>query len=418
MPKLPLVHCSIFCRLWFHSASLENNFRPIFSFCLNGFNDSSRSRIFDDNWWPERDSSVWRDRFSKDWYDWPTEWPRPRDVLDRFRGNSDKWWSDWPSDWPRMDAIVPRFSSHLDRFDKNWRIDPFWRDLYPKWAEPIFKEGLDVKTNIVNDRGRFAVDIDAYQFRPEELQVKTFDDTLLIEGRHEDVRDPDNYTKMYFVRKYQLPTDVFPQDISSSIDSRGHLTVEAQKRHPAIEYRERTIPIASAHNDNGMKRAIGSRSNSYSPRDRHDSGRGSDGSFHQNFRTESRNNNIDPNYLSPQTNGYRNEFSTRSADANGLHHSRRSEEFREEIRRSGSQQSIIPPAPLLRTESRQSVRDAQQFNRSASSSRNDNYNNFRVDTPGENVNILRPTEELGDRAQSRASQSRSERSVRISKTFA
>lgn len=50
-------------------------------------------------------------------------------------------------------------------------------------------------------------------------QVKTMDDTLLIEGRHEDVRDPDNYTKMYFVRKYQLPTDVDPQDISSQIDS-------------------------------------------------------------------------------------------------------------------------------------------------------------------------------------------------------
>jgi hypothetical protein len=38
--------------------------------------------------------------------------------------------------------------------------------------------------------------VDTYQFRPEEIQVKTMDDTLLIEGRHEDVRDRDNYTKM------------------------------------------------------------------------------------------------------------------------------------------------------------------------------------------------------------------------------
>lgn len=64
-----------------------------------------------------------------------------------------------------------QFSSHLDRFDRNWRNDPFWRDLYPRWAEPIFKEGIDVKTDIVNDRSRFSVGIDAYQFRPEELQV-------------------------------------------------------------------------------------------------------------------------------------------------------------------------------------------------------------------------------------------------------
>ena len=64
-----------------------------------------------------------------------------------------------------------QFSNHLDRIDRNWRTDPFWRDLYPRWAEPIFKEGIDVKANIVNDRQKFAVDIDAYQFKPEELQV-------------------------------------------------------------------------------------------------------------------------------------------------------------------------------------------------------------------------------------------------------
>lgn len=49
--------------------------------------------------------------------------------------------------------------------------------------------------------------------------MKTVDDTLLIEGRHEDVRDRDNFTKMYFVRKYQLPSDVDPADVCSSIDS-------------------------------------------------------------------------------------------------------------------------------------------------------------------------------------------------------
>ncbi|VDK50210.1 unnamed protein product [Anisakis simplex] len=140
------------------------------------------------------------------------------------------------------DAIV-LFSSHLDRMDKNWRSDPFWRDLYPRWAEPIFKEGIDIKTKITNDSERFAVDVDAYQFRPEEIQVKTVDDTLLIEGRHEDVRDRDNFTKMYFVRKYQLPSDIDPVDVCSSIDSSGRLTVEAVKRQRYVAGRERVIPI-------------------------------------------------------------------------------------------------------------------------------------------------------------------------------
>jgi len=187
--------------------------------------------------WLTRDpswSDRWNDRFKSDWEDWPKSWPAPRDVVSRFDRGS-RWWDRWPTDWPSMGSLLPRFSSHLDRFDQNWRDDPFWRDLYPRWAEPIFKDGLDVRTNIFNDRNRFAVEIDAYQFRPEELEVKTLDDTLLIEGRHEDVRDPDNYTKMYFVRKYQLPPDVHPQEISSSIDGSGRLTVEARKPYALLK---------------------------------------------------------------------------------------------------------------------------------------------------------------------------------------
>lgn len=183
------------------------------------------------------------DRWYRDWDDWPMDWPRPGDFVRHWRSDFDKdgFWN-WHSDWPRMDDVMPRFSSHLDRLDRNWRTDPFWRDLYPRWAEPIFKEGIDIRTNIINDASHFAVEIDAYQFRPEEIQVKTVDDTLLIEGRHEDVRDRDNFTKMYFVRKYQLPVDVNPMDISSTIDSSGRLLVEARKQ-PHVQARERMIPI-------------------------------------------------------------------------------------------------------------------------------------------------------------------------------
>ncbi|VDM74771.1 unnamed protein product [Strongylus vulgaris] len=61
----------------------------------------------------------------------------------QFWRDTDHWWRDWPSDWPRMDAVMPRFTSHLDRLDRNWRNDPFWQDIYPRWAEPIFKVALD-----------------------------------------------------------------------------------------------------------------------------------------------------------------------------------------------------------------------------------------------------------------------------------
>jgi len=350
-----------------------------------------RSAFWSD--WPER-NWVWRDRFNQDWTDWPVDWPRPREIFDKFRSNSnaDRWWREWPSYWPRFDAVIPRFTSHLDRYDRNWRDDPFWRDLYPRWAEPIFKDGIDVKTNIVNDDKRFAVEIDCYQFRPEELQVKTLDDTLLIEGRHENVKDPDNYTKMYFVRKYQLPFDVESQTITSSVDSSGRLMVEAAKRPYAIDSRERAIPIESA----------GSRMSSY-----YDSGRGSSDLFRGN------NNGPGGGNLSPNNGGYRTAYESRQTNDGGLHHEARREEFREEVRRTGSHQSIPPPiSPIpIRTDSRQNRGEAfeRSYQRSASASRNE----FRsADVNGDH--LLRPTDELSGGRQVESRQG--ERSIRINRS--
>nr|CAD2127556.1 unnamed protein product [Meloidogyne enterolobii] len=372
---------------------------------------SSRHWDEDPFWrdWPERRlsswNSTWRDRFSREWEDWPVDWPRPRDLLDRFRSHdTDRWWRDWPSDWPRMDAIVPRFSSYLDRFDRDWRSDPFWRDLYPRWAEPVFKEGIDVKTNVTNDSQRFSVEIDCYQFRPEELQVKTLDDTLLIEGRHEDVRDRDNYTKMYFVRKYQLPSDVEPQSISSHVDSHGRLTVEAQKRWQAIEGRERAIPIESQ--STARRFGANSRSSSYSPRDQfYDSGRGTQASDY--YRGDSRAGGGDY-LLSPSRNGgYKSEYEQRQTDANGMRHEARREEFREEFRRTGSAANALsPPTSIYRPPSRLSAVDSvgggggagshrseSHFRRTASASRNE----YRGGYNGAD-HLLRPAEELGGRS--------------------
>ncbi|CAJ0567775.1 unnamed protein product, partial [Mesorhabditis spiculigera] len=256
----------------------------------------SRPSLFDDDYW----DSLWaRDDWLDRMEDWPRDWPRPREMMSRadrsmeeyvqfFRDNERL--EDWPRDWPRMDAVMPKFTSHLDRLDNNWRQDPFWKDLYPNWAQPLFKEGIDVNSSITNDDRRFAVAIDCYQFRPEEIQVKTLDDTLLVEGRHEEARDRDNFTKMYFVRKYQLPNDIDPQEISSNIDSgwvekdalkpqnrtdlesteknrvaqcglrKGRLTVEAAKRPQALTGRERLVPIEGS---NGLSPSSGARN--YSP---------------------------------------------------------------------------------------------------------------------------------------------------------
>uniref|UniRef100_A0A915M072 SHSP domain-containing protein n=1 Tax=Meloidogyne javanica TaxID=6303 RepID=A0A915M072_MELJA len=214
-------------------------------------------------------------------------------------------------------------------------------------------------TNVTNDSQRFSVEIDCYQFRPEELQVKTLDDTLLIEGRHEDVRDRDNYTKM------------------------GRLTVEAQKRWQAIEGRERAIPIESQSTTAARRFGANSRSSSYSPRDQfYDSGRGTQASDY--YRGDSRGGG--DYLLSPSRNGgYKSEYEQRQTDANGMRHEARREEFREEFRRTGSAANALsPPTSIYRPPSRLSAVDSvgggggagshrseSHFRRTASASRNE-----------------------------------------------
>lgn len=114
---------------------------------------------------------------------------------------------------------------------------------------------------------------------------------------------------------------------------------------------ERSIPIESGSRRHGAYSGggYGSRSSSYSPRDRYyaaDSGRGSANDY---YRTESRLNGTGGGggYLSPnpRSDGYRTEFETRQVGggseasvndslqtgANGMRHEAHREEFREEV---------------------------------------------------------------------------------------
>ncbi|CEF62257.1 Alpha crystallin/Heat shock protein family and Alpha crystallin/Hsp20 domain and HSP20-like chaperone domain-containing protein [Strongyloides ratti] len=188
---------------------------------------------------------FWNRSLIKDFNDWPKDWPRPGELMKKFRSSfSSDFESTWPSHWPSINTVMPRFNRHLSSISPNWRSDPYWISTYPTWAEPTFKDGVDVSVNVINNQNEFTVDVDAYQFKPEELTVKTMDDTLIIEGKHSDIRDNDNYTKMYFIRKYQLPEEVDITRLESSIDRRGRLIVSAPKftHRQNINY-GRNLPI-------------------------------------------------------------------------------------------------------------------------------------------------------------------------------
>jgi crystallin alpha B len=58
------------------------------------------------------------------------------------------------------------------------------------------------------------VNLDVHQFKPEEITVKTIENYVIIEGRHQEKEDEHGYIQRHFVRKYLLPEGVKPEAVT------------------------------------------------------------------------------------------------------------------------------------------------------------------------------------------------------------
>lgn len=97
-----------------------------------------------------------------------------------------------------------------------------------------FNSGLDA----------YQVCLDVHQFAPNELSVKTVDDSVVVEGRHEEKEDKHGYISRHFKRRYVIPQGYDLEHVHSTLSSDGVLTVRAPKILPDREEPvERIIPI-------------------------------------------------------------------------------------------------------------------------------------------------------------------------------
>ena len=72
--------------------------------------------------------------------------------------------------------------------------------------------------------------MDVQQFAPSEIVVKTQNNVVLVEGKHEEKQDEHGFISRHFVRKYVLPSDIEVSNITSSLSSDGVLTISAPKK--------------------------------------------------------------------------------------------------------------------------------------------------------------------------------------------
>jgi hypothetical protein len=68
--------------------------------------------------------------------------------------------------------------------------------------------------------------LDVPDFKPEELEVKISNNMVTIQGKQE-MRAENNFSSRQFCKKFSIPQGVKPENISSSLNTKGVLTISA-----------------------------------------------------------------------------------------------------------------------------------------------------------------------------------------------
>lgn len=160
-----------------------------------------------------------------------------------------------------------------DFFVDPWRHElvPFWRRRHPWWRDDLtfgpyprdFLEHVPKEFEEMERRSReieerlkseigdlvpttgkdgFKVSVDVRQFSPNEITVKTNENSVTIEGKHEEHQGDQGYISRQFTQRYSLPPAYDPNTVTSQMSSDGVLTIKAPTPK-ALEGKERHVSI-------------------------------------------------------------------------------------------------------------------------------------------------------------------------------
>lgn len=139
--------------------------------------------------------------------------------------------------------LKSRLNDQYSRLDREYR---FYENRYQDIRRRLFDHS-PLKpswwTSITNDSDRFCLRLDVGHFDPDDIEVKTVDNLVVIHGKHGDRTDELGVISREFTRKCALPKEVKPETVKCSITSDGFLIVEAPKRPEKPPANERVVPI-------------------------------------------------------------------------------------------------------------------------------------------------------------------------------
>ena len=97
------------------------------------------------------------------------------------------------------------------------------------------------------DEKQFKVSLDVTHFKPQEINVKTVGNRVIIEGKHDERQDDHGVIQRSFKRTYVLPADVDPESVKSSLSADGVLTISSNRKEmDALEERQIAVELAGS----------------------------------------------------------------------------------------------------------------------------------------------------------------------------
>ncbi|XP_056639285.1 protein lethal(2)essential for life-like [Diorhabda carinulata] len=98
--------------------------------------------------------------------------------------------------------------------------------------------------SVVNyGKDQFLANLDVQQFKPDEISVKvTGENTITIEGKHEEKEDEHGHIYRHFLRKYVVPKTYDMSKLESKLSSDGVLSITAP-RIDAGQITHKVIPV-------------------------------------------------------------------------------------------------------------------------------------------------------------------------------
>ena len=150
------------------------------------------------------------------------------------------YWDVW--DWPQS-LLNQNFG--LDMDDSDWLMPSLMSSQLGRNQRTLQRKGA---SEVANDPNKFQVKLDCSHFKPEEIEVKTLDNDIIIHGKHEEKMDKHGWVTREFTRRYTLPEECEAPQVTSSLNSNGVLTIEApKKRLEPLKDNERVVPIDVIH---------------------------------------------------------------------------------------------------------------------------------------------------------------------------